>query len=339
MADNDDALAATALALNEDAKATRRRKTKTPQAETIPPLNPEDKRQRFTLDDSQATALRLSIAADNGEGDPVADFWAATGKEMQFDPETLVLIDMAEEGPVVFSAISTAEDAPAGEIIEPSGDEDEHEQPDPEEQLNAGLQQMEDAAFDMALQSSTLVGDLTAGLWEIVSRLQKPVSAHSQFEKRDLHAKLEHIAKITARQAVDVVAADDRITVKAVLEKIAIGDKTMITLKLGAMPEDEMADAIQSLFHAQKKSVLIVTADADRHMGKRREIVPPDEEELPFDAGRDTPKPQAAHPADDSDLNDGEHAESVVDIAKRAAEDGGGESADEEEQEPEENEE
>ena len=93
------------------------------------------------------------------------------------------------------------------------------------------------------------------------------------------------------------------------------------SLKLGAMPEDDMAEAIQNLFHAQKKSVLIVTADADRHMGKRREIVEPDEEELPFDAGRDAPKP-ADPPADDSDLAN----------AGGAAEDETAESDDEAEQ-------
>jgi DNA segregation ATPase FtsK/SpoIIIE-like protein len=294
MADNDEALAGTALALNEDAKAARRRK---PKAETPAPAPADDGRVRFQLDDDQAAALREALADDTGVGDPVADFWKDAGTALGFDPETLVLIDLTDEGPVVVKAVPTAAASAAGNM-EPNGeaaqayldvDRGEHSL-DEEARTNAGLELMEEAALGMDIESATLVGDLTTGLLEIVKNVQKPWTAHSQHEKRDLVAKIEHIAKIVARQAVDVVAADDRVTVKAILEKIAIGDKTMITLKLGAMPEDDMADAIQSLFHAQKKSVLIVTADADRHMGKRREIVPPDEEEFPFDAGSDAPK-------------------------------------------------
>lgn len=291
MAENDDALAATALALNADAKAERKRK---PKADTPAPAPVDDGRVRFQLDDDQAAALREALADDTGVGDPVADFWKDAGTALGFDPETLVLIDLTDDGPVIVKAIPTTAASAAGNMVaaeapvEPADDAELGV--DEEARTNAGLELMEDAALGMDLESSTLVGDLTTGLLEIVKNVQKPWTAHSQHEKRDLVAKIEHIAKIVARQAVDVVAADERVTVKAVLEKIAIGDKTMITLKLGAMPEDEMADAIQSLFHAQKKSVLIVTADADRHMSKRREIVPPDEEELPFDAGSDAPK-------------------------------------------------
>lgn len=174
----------------------------------------------------------------------------------------------------------------------PAPDEalEQSDQPDPEELQSAGLQAMQDAAENMDLESGTLVGDLAAGILEIVKNVQKPWSAHSQHEKRDLVAKIDHIAANVARQAVDIIAADDQIAVKAVLEKIAIGDKTLITLKLGAMPEDEMAAAIQSLFHAQKKSVMIVTADPDRYMSRRSELIEPDQEGLPFDAGSDAPQ-------------------------------------------------
>ncbi len=58
MAQNDDALAATALALNEDAKASRRRKPKTEAA----PLAPvDDGRREFELTESKDDRLRLLI--------------------------------------------------------------------------------------------------------------------------------------------------------------------------------------------------------------------------------------------------------------------------------------
>lgn len=297
MASNDDALAQTAVALNEESKVGRRRK---PAAKPEPAA---DGRTSFTLKDQDETDFRTAMEIDDtetAEGESAIErFWRRMAAAHGFDTATLVLTTIPDTGPVEFTAVATTpgQNAPA------ATDEDDQEGVDAEAAQSRGLQLMEQAATDLDLASETLVGDLTAGLMNIVQNLQKPWSAHSQHEKRDLVAKVEHIAKIVARQAVDVVAADDRITVKAILEKITIGDKVVIGLKLGAMPEDEQAEAIANLFHAQKKSVLIVTADADRHMGRRRELVEPDEEELPFDAGTDRrPEPQPG-PEGDTDLN------------------------------------
>ena len=260
-------------------------------------------RQEFELDEQRAESLRAAIDAD---GD--VEFWQRMGAELNFEPTSIVITSLPDTGPVKFTALppGAADDATAGKASEPAPPRDESEDSDEDQDdltANRGLELMEEAAEGLDLDSSTLVGDLTAGIWNIVQNLQKPVSAHSQFEKRELHDKIEHIAKIVARQAVDVVAADDRITVKAMLDKITIADKVTINLTLGAMSEDDKAEAISQLFHAQKKPVLIVTADADRHMGKRREIIPPDEEELPFDAGMagDKPQPQPG-PEGDADL-------------------------------------
>lgn len=270
------------------------------------PAPAEEGRKEYQLDDAASDELRAAIENDDGDpdkGDPVAKFWTGAGVAMGFDPESLVLVEMPESGPVRFTAKPVGDAAAGGE---PQPDLPQEAAPlggegiDAEAETNAGLERMEAAAESMELESATLVGDLTLGLVEVIKNLQKPWSAHSQHEKRDLVAKIEHIAKITARQAVDVVAAEGRITVKAIIEKIAIGDKVMITAKLAGMPEDEMSDAITQLYHCQKKSVLIVTADADQHMGKRREAVEPDEIELPF-AADDPPPP----PADDSDLAGG----------------------------------
>ncbi len=293
MAQNDDALAATALALNEDAKASRRRK---PKAETPAPPPVDDGRREFELTEADSDELRLIM----DDLDAVAAFWKETANESGFDAATLSLIDLTDEGPVRFSAVAF-DPQPTEAADETFGEDD---RPDAEAATNRGLQLMEQAVEEMSLESPTLVNDLTVGLLEVVKNVQKPWSAHSQHEKRDLVAKIQHIATIVARQAVDVVAADDRVTVKAMLDKITIGDKVTINLTLGAMSDDAKANAVSQLFHAQKKSVLIVTADADRHMSKRREIMEPDEEELPFDAGSDARRAAPDHPEDDSDLAD-----------------------------------
>lgn len=308
MASNDDALAATALALNEDSKAKRGRKPPSPKPEPTPA---SDGRQTFALKDQDLTDFRAAMAdddaADHDEASsPVVKFWKRMAAAHGFDPETLVMTAIPDDGPIEFTAIATTPgvNQPAATTAEPDDDDDDQ---DAEAAQSRGHQLMEQAAADMDLASETLVGDLTAGILNIVQNMQKPWSAHSQFEKRDTIQRIEHIAKIVARKAVDVVAADDRITVKAILDKITIGDKVQMNLTLGAMSDDEKAEAVAQLFHAQKKSVLIVTADADRHMGRRRELVEDDEEELPFDAGTD-PKPKAAAqpsltgPAGDNDL-------------------------------------
>lgn len=277
-------------------------------------------RLEFELDEQKAESLRAAIDAD---GD--VEFWQRMGAELGFEPTSIVITSLPDTGPVKFTALPPGadDDATAGKPAEPRAEAPADDDDDAEEgdlTANRGLELMEEAADGLDLESSTLVGDLTAGIWNIVQNLQKPVSAHSQFEKRELHDKIEHIAKIVARQAVDVVAADDRITVKAMLDKITIADKVTINLTLGAMSEDDKAEAISQLFHAQKKPVLIVTADADRHMGKRREIIPPDEEELPFDAGMsgDKPQPQPG-PEGDGDLAESGDASEAAPVESEPA--------------------
>lgn len=310
MASNEEALAATALALGEDHKA------KKPRGKGKASAVFQEK--KFILEGEDADELRdiLKESQDDdttyakGES-PLEMFWAKTGRLMEFDSKTVALKALPDEGNIEFSAITTklsdlaaamADDAPKADApfgtgahkgdapaAKPVTDKPNpfDSQPDAEEMLSAGLEQMESAALDLDAAAGTLVGDLTNGLLEIIKRQQKPWDAHSQHEKRDLVASIEHIAQIVTRKAVDAIASNGQESIKAILEKIAIGDKTMITLKLGSMSPEEQEKAITALFHAQKKSVLIVTADSDRFMGKRRELVEADEEELPFDAGAD----------------------------------------------------
>lgn len=305
MSDNDDALANTALALNEDAKAERKRKARTPK-----PTAELPERQNFTLDDIDAKALRVAIAADNGDAESdVEPLWASLAAKLGFKVDTLVLISLPDEGPIEFSA----EPSEAGPAIaagesdpEVKADAEEFKYRDDEAESNAGLDKMEETSIHSSLASATLVGDIALALLEIIKHVQKPWNAHTQPQKRDLATRVTDIAQTISRRAVDIVAADERVTVKATLEKINITDKVQITLTLGAMSDDDKAEAISQLFHAQKKSVMIVTADSDRHNGRRRELVEPDEEELPFDAGNDKPKTEAAQavpaaPADGSD--------------------------------------
>jgi hypothetical protein len=316
MSSNDDPLAGLASQLNEDSKASRRRKPATPKTETAAPELAEDGRTNFTLKDQDLADFRQAMADDDeslsGDENPVSRFWRRMAAAHGFDVNTLLLVALPDDGPIEFNAIATTpgvnpEPNPAtDQTVIPS--DEELDGIDNEARQSRGLQLMQHEASSMDLASATLVGDLSSGILKIAQSMQKPWSQHSQFEKRDLVTKIEEISQLVARKAVDVVAADDRVTVKAILDKINIGDKITINLTLGAMSDDQKADAVAQLFHAQKKSVLIVTADSDRHMGRRRTLVEEDEVELPFDAGSD-PKPAAQPPVDlkgppgDEDLN------------------------------------
>lgn len=315
MSSNDDALAGLAVQLNADAKASRKRKPPETKTEATPEVETaNDGRANFTLKDQDLTDFRQAMANDDeslsAEENPVSRFWRRMAAAHGFDVNTLILASLPDEGPIEFNAIATTPGVNAEPQKEQSiiPSDEELDGIDSEARQSRGLQLMHQEANSMDLASATLVGDLSAGILKIAQSMQKPWSQHSQFEKRDLVTQIGEIAQTVARKAVDVVAADDRVTVKAILDKISISDKVTMTLTLGAMSDDQKADAVAQLFHAQKKSVLIVTADSDRHMGRRRELVEDDEVELPFDAGRD-PKPAAQPPVDlkgppgDDDLN------------------------------------
>lgn len=239
----------------------------------------EDGTREFTLDDETAQDLR------DGPDDSTFDatlFWAEVGAEMGFVPTTVLPFDPPAEGPITFRAIPALEKNDDAGIIagEAAGINDESD-------TDHALDNMENRAETFQLDSGTMAGDVAAGMLDIIKGMQKPFDQHSQIQKRELAARLDTIANMIVTRAVEIAAADGREVVNAYVDKIAIADKVMITLKLAPLPELEMEDAVAQVYRQNKKKVMIVTADVNNHMSKRRALVEDDQVEMPFDAGSD----------------------------------------------------
>lgn len=260
----------------------------------------EDGTREFTLDDETAQDLR------DGPDDSTFDatlFWAEVGAEMGFVPTTVLPFDPPAEGPITFRAIPALEKNDDAGIIagEAAGINDESD-------TDHALDNMENRAEMFQLESGTMAGDVAAGMLDIIKGMQKPFDQHSQIQKRELAARLDTIANMIVTRAVEIAAADGRETVKAFVDKITIGDKVMISLKLAPLPDFEMEDAVAQVFRQNKKAVMIVTADVNNHMSKRRELIENDQVEMPFDAGSDAggePAPED-NPFDAAGDGDGE---------------------------------
>lgn len=240
---------------------------------------PADGRTAYQLDEHKAESLRAAMEAED-DGTELQFFWERMAGELGFVPGSAIIATMADDGPIDITAI-------AASIVEPDADEEEAEGFDYGAQHTAGIEQITQAVDDFAPATATLAGDLTELLLEIIKRQQRPWGATSQDEKRDLVATLDTLAAQIIGKTVDAVRAEGSVTVAAMVDKIAIGDKVMATLKILSTDEEGMSEAISRLHHCHKKKVLIVTSDTNGFMSRRRELVEPDEEELPFDAGRD----------------------------------------------------
>lgn len=266
----------------------------------------------FALDEQHAESMRAAM--DDTVGDGLTGFWARMGTQMGFDPESVVITKSEDTGPVSFRAVPV--EPAAGDDAAPvvaaegeaggQGDDDELE--DYEAQNKIAQDRMIDASVDMPLDGGVLAGDLTEAIIEIIKRMRKPFDQHTQFEKRDLVETIKICAANLVQGAVDAVASEGRTTITAYVESIAVGEKTKISLKMGAMGDDAAADAIGDLYRLLKKQVQIVTSDATHHMGKRREHIPEDQEPLPFDAGTD---PKAEPPAGGEAAATGEGGEAA----------------------------
>lgn len=282
----------------------------------------------YLLPVEQTTELRQLIV---GEAEPaeLTAFWERMAAEHLFDLPSLVVDHVPEEGQARYKAkpveLFDKEDGQvraATEGDELAGDAEIASSPDPEAQM-AGSERRADEAVECFLDnldSSTLAGDLAAGMLMAFQAIHKPWDQHSQAEKRERVAQLETLSVKIVRGLVELMAGGDRVSVSAMIDKIAIGEKVQIGLKLSAMPHHEQAEAITQLFDWKDSAVLIISADANPHLGRRGELVEPDQVEMPFDPGDPpAPEPEAereAPPADDSDLagdGDGDGEESDED--------------------------
>jgi hypothetical protein len=186
-----------------------------------------------------------------------------------------------------------------------------------EDHITAFDRQMErlvGIAENAEFESGTLVGDIRDSLLDLFRTRPKVWSAMSEAEQRDVAKALENAAKLFVRKVVRVVAEEDLVSVSATLKGYsAKGD----VFKLNAEARGD-EDTALDLFRMDGHDVVIMSADAQRFVGQRKDAeVQPDQPALTLEP----PQAGAEHPEDNSDLADaGEQAPSEDDSARSGVE-------------------
>lgn len=177
----------------------------------------------------------------------------------------------------------------------------------------SALEKLGQTINEADLETQTLVGDVTDTILELFKRRPKPWSACSPQEQRDVAKVAQFAAKELVNRVVTLVASANRPAIRAVLDGISVTDKITGKFKLAALPEDRMAETLAELYHANRKTILIITADAGEYEGAKGDPVDPEEPELAFaaDIGGDGPDDESDPDLDrdDDDHADGDDAE------------------------------
>lgn len=266
MPDVDDALAATAVALNEDAKAKRRTKSK-----ALPP----------------ADEASDEVQTSDGTGEQMEPLPAGDDAVIEAAPGEL---NAALES--YGEAVRDKQGGTAGYDLS----EKAHE---------TAIDRMENLATDYEIDSRSLVPDVRDFLLDQIKARPKPWSATSNGEQRDVAAACEHAAVEIVRKIVEAVASSGKNDpIRCLLVGYADkGDDIKVDLKVKALSTEETTEAVLGLHKAKGKHVLLTVASVDdyRGDGTREAELDPDEPTMNFEAGG----PEAeAPPADDSDLVD-----------------------------------
>lgn len=208
----------------------------------------------------------------------------------------------------VEAAQKLADQGKAGDKA-PTGDDEQQHQDDVVLQQSA-LDRLEAAIEERDFDTKTLVHDICETMVEMFKRRPKAWGAMSPAEQQELAKVIQFAAQRLVQKAVNVIAAEDRQAIRAVLEGVTIGDKITGKFKLAAL-DDNHADAVLAqLYHANKKTILIIPADAQQYEGKgKKDIVDPEEPELfASDTADGIDKQDGAAAATDADADLDEHA-------------------------------
>lgn len=190
----------------------------------------------------------------------------------------------------------------AAQALADSGKSDNEDQGDEAALQQSALDRLENTVNEITLGTGSLVADVTDTILELFKRRPKPWSASSPQEQRDVAKVAQFAAKELVNNIVSLVAANNRPSIRATLDGISVADKITGKFKLNSLPEDRMAETLAELYHANKKTILIITADSGEYEQKQRDPVDPEEPELAFAAdlpdGDDGTRPADAGDAD-----------------------------------------
>lgn len=190
--------------------------------------------------------------------------------------------------------------APAdGEVLEQDGPETQEgealtgDDDDGDEGWDAGgehstaIQRMENIADELELDTAGMVQEVRDFLLDTIKARPKPWSATSQAEQRDVAAACEHASRELVRKIVEAVAANGVDSIRVLLTKVTMGTDTVITGKVKVFGEEDEGRAIQQLFGALNKHVMLTRATAEDYSNGGEAETDPDEPDFGFEGDDD----------------------------------------------------
>ncbi len=207
-----------------------------------------------------------------------------------------------------------AETIAAAQALADSGKPDGEDNAEQIALQESALERLENTINEADLDTKSLVADVTGTILELFKRRPKPWSASSPQEQRDVAKVAGFAAKELVNRVVSLVAANNRPAIRAVLDGITVSDKVTGKFKLASMPEDQMAEILSELYHANRKMILIITADSGQYEETDREHVETENPELPF-AG-DIGDPDDADADADAENGDNDHDDDQGEVAE-----------------------
>lgn len=192
----------------------------------------------------------------------------------------------------------------------------------------ANLDHLATIADDYIADPSALLGSFRDITLELFKNRRMPWHGMSPIEQRDTVAAIDYAGRKIIAEMVIAVAAKNRPSIPAHFKKLG-SDGNKMTLTIEVSTATTTRDDQNALHDSLRQDVIIVPADWSAYDRVKREVVPDDEMELPFDAPRpaeptrqethgfDVAPP--AHPADDSDLaGDDEIVEDIAPLEEAA---------------------
>lgn len=129
-------------------------------------------------------------------------------------------------------------------------------------------------AIDIAAE--TMTGDLMSALIDELKLMPRPWPAMSEQDQQDVIYRAQERVQSAIRQAVEIIASDNRPTIVATVESVTVkeGIKAVLTLP----KSDEQR---HDLFDAAGQAVLLVVAGSAPYSGGAGEVKPdPDQPSL-----------------------------------------------------------
>lgn len=179
-----------------------------------------------------------------------------------------------------------AEEAPPAEAVDAAALAEEDEEDD---RLKEVFARLEGLVVDAPLNVATLGADLRDLMLELFRHRPKAFGEMKADEQRDTARLVTNAVNAALAEAVTIIAAEDRPSIDARLEKFAVkGGKYQVTLIAVGGP-----DLAADLARLDGHEVLIISADAAPFTRARAAPISPDQAPLEFHEPEPRPEPDA----------------------------------------------